>query len=113
MADLSVTSVPVATGLDDVAGAAVAAAGGGDTAPTGPGRFLYVANGDASSHTATVTSPGDVKGLAVADATLTVAAGDHGLLPLNRVAYAGSDGRASITYDDVTSVTVAVLELGT
>jgi hypothetical protein len=112
MADLSLTSVPIDGGLADVAGAAVAAAGGGDTAPVGPGRFLYVANADASPHTATIASPGTVKGLDVENPALVVAAGDHGIIPLPRM-LAGTDGRAAITYDAVTSVTVAVLELGT
>lgn len=112
MADLTVTEVPIDGGLADLAAAAVAAGVGGDTAPVGPNRFLAVINGDASPHTATVATPGTVKGLDVADAVLTVAAGDTGLLPLARV-FAGTNGRAAITYDAVTSVTVAVLELGT
>jgi hypothetical protein len=112
MADLDVTSVPIATGLADVADEAVAAAGGGDTAPVGPNRFLYVNNADASPHTATVATPGTAKGHAIGDAALVVAAGDHGILPLANI-YRGANGRAAITYDDVTSVTVAVLELET
>ncbi|OII60110.1 hypothetical protein BJP40_00680 [Streptomyces sp. CC53] len=112
MADLTATSVPIATGLADVAGAAVAASSGGDTAPVGPGRLLYVANGDASPHTVTVATPGTVKGHAIADAVVPVAAGDHALIPLANV-YRGSNGRAAITYDAVTSVTVAVLEIET
>ncbi|WP_156722666.1 hypothetical protein [Streptomyces apocyni] len=112
MADLSLTTVPVDAGIADVAGQAAAADAGGDTAPVGPHRFLYVANADASPHTVTVATPGTVKGLAVADASLVVAAGDHGILPLNNV-YRGATGRAAITYDDVTSVTVAAFELET
>ncbi|MBD0838787.1 hypothetical protein [Streptomyces sp. TRM68416] len=111
MADLSLTPVPVATGIADVAAQAVDAAAGGDTAPVGPGRFLYVANGDAAPHTVTVATPGTVKGLAVADASLVVAAGDHGILPLAGV-YRGANGRAAITYDGVNLVTVAAFELG-
>ncbi|WP_282703247.1 hypothetical protein [Streptomyces sp. CC219B] len=110
MADLDLVPVPVGAGIADVAAQAVAAAGGGDTAPVGAGRFLYVNNADASPHTVTVATPGTVKGLAVADASLVVAAGDHGLLPLNNV-YRGANGRAAITYDGVTSVTVAAFEL--
>lgn len=112
MADLTVTAVPINGGLADLAAAAVAASGTGDTAPVGPNRFLVVINGDASPHTATVATPGTVKGLDVADAVLTVAAGDTGLVPLPRV-FAGVDGRAAVTYDAATAVTVAVLELGT
>ncbi|MEW2635261.1 hypothetical protein AB0903_27355 [Streptomyces sp. NPDC048389] len=111
MADLTVVDVPVDDGVADVAGAAVAAGAGGDTVPVGPHHFLYVNNADASPHTATVATPGTVKGHAIGDAALVVAAGDHGILPLADV-YRGANGRASITYDAVTSVTVAVFELG-
>jgi hypothetical protein len=112
MANLTVTSVPIDGGLADLAGAAVAAAGGGDTAPVGPGRFLFVANGDASPHTATLATPGTVKGLDIENPALTVAAGEYGIIPLPSI-LAGTNGRAAITYDGVTSVTVAVLEPGT
>lgn len=111
MADLSVTEVPVDGGLADVAGAAAAAAAGGDTAPVGSGRMLYVNNADASPHTVTLTNPRTVSGLDVEDPAVTVAAGDHALIPLPRI-LAGADGRAAIGYDAVTSVTVAVLEIG-
>ncbi|MFE3495262.1 hypothetical protein ACFXOS_19685 [Streptomyces sp. NPDC059175] len=111
MAALTVTSAPVDGGLADLSGAAVAAASGGDTAPCGPDRFLVVINGDASPHTATVATPGTVSGLDIENAALVVAAGDTGILPLPRL-FAGTNGRASITYDAVTSVTVAVVELG-
>ncbi|MEV8151344.1 hypothetical protein [Streptomyces fradiae] len=112
MAALSVTQAPVDGGLPDLAGAAVAASALGDTAPVGPGRLLAVVNADAAPHTVTVATPGTVSGLGVADAVMTVAAGDTGLLPLPRL-FAQSDGRAALTYDDVTSLSVAVLELGT
>lgn len=111
MAALTTTLVPVATGLADVAAAAVAATGAGDTAQVGTGRFLYISNGDASPHTVTIATPGAASGLAIADATVTIAAGDHALIPLARI-FRGSNGRASITYDAVTSVKVAALELG-
>lgn len=109
MASLTATSVPIAGGLADVAGAATAAAAGGDTAPVGPNLALYVNNGDASSHTVTIATPGTQKGLAITDATVTVAAGEHALIPLANV-FRGSTGRAAISYDGVTSVKVAVLE---
>lgn len=111
MAALEVTEVPVSGGLPDLAGTAVAAAALGDTAPVGPGRFLAVVNGDAAPHTATVVTPGTVSGLAIPDATLVVAAGKTGIIPLAHL-FRGTSGRAAITYDSVTSVTVAVLELG-
>ncbi|MFG2993954.1 hypothetical protein ACGFZK_32465 [Streptomyces sp. NPDC048257] len=111
MAALALTVVPVAGGatLDTTA---VAAAGGGDTAPCGTNRFLCVFNGDAAPHTVTIVTPGKVSGVAIADVTLTVAAGKTGCIPLSNV-FRGTTGRAAITYDGVTSVKVAAFELGT
>ncbi|MEU0584584.1 hypothetical protein [Streptomyces sp. NPDC006132] len=111
MANLNLIPVPVATGIADVAAQAVAAAGGGDAAPVGPGRFLYVNNGSGGTITVTVATPGTVSGLAVADAAVPVAAGDHAIIPLATV-YRGANGRAAITYSGVTSLTVAAFELG-
>ncbi|MFE0270813.1 hypothetical protein ACFWZY_01535 [Streptomyces sp. NPDC058992] len=109
MAALAVVPVPVNGGvvLED---STVAAAALGDTAPVGPNRFLYVVNGDASSKTVTVATPGTVAGLAIPDVALTVPAGESMLLPLTTL-FRGASGRASITYSAVTSVSVAVLEL--
>lgn len=112
MADLSLVTVPVSTGIADVAAQATAAAAGGDTAPVGPGRFLYINNADASSKTVTIATPGTVNGHAIADASVAVGAGDHAIIPLHNV-YRGATGRAAITYSAVTSVTVAAFELGT
>ena len=111
MAALAAVTVPVLGGVADIAAETDPAAVGGDTAPVGPGHFLYVANADASAHTVTIATPGTVSGLAVADATLVVAAGDFGIIPLTNL-FRGATGRAAITYDAVTSVTVAVFKLG-
>lgn len=111
MADLSTTTISVASGTVDLAGALTAAASGGDTAEVGPGKFLAVSNGDASSKTVTVTTPGTVSGLGISDGSYVVAAGDIGIVPLANV-FRGTTGRASITYSAVTSVTVGVFELG-
>ncbi|HEY5836178.1 hypothetical protein [Streptomyces sp.] len=104
---LNLASIAGGTVIDDHL---VAAAALGDTVPVGPRRFLYVKNGSGASVTVTVVTPGDVSGLAVADATLVLAAGKSGAIPLPRLT-AGADGRASITYSAVTTVTVGVFEL--
>lgn len=89
-----------------------AAAGGGDTCETGAGVVLLVKNGDASSHTVTLATPGVVDGdLAVADRTVTVAAGAEKAIPVTNRYRDPSTGRAAITYDDVTSVTVTVIRV--
>ncbi|MEU3600883.1 hypothetical protein ABZ714_19490 [Streptomyces sp. NPDC006798] len=112
MANLNLTVIPVDGGLADLAAAAVAAAAGGDTAPVGPGRFLFVKNGGASPVTVTLATPGRVSGLDIENPATVVAAGKEALLPLSRL-FSGTNGRAAITYDAVTSVTVGALELGT
>ena len=111
MAALTVTAVTTVGGVADVAAAATAAAGSGDTAPVGPGYFLAVVNAGASTRTVTIATPGKVKGHAIADATLAVAAGDTGIIPLPYL-FRDATGRASITYDAVTSLSVAVFKLG-
>lgn len=95
-------------------GAAVtytAAAGGGDTAPTGAGVLLLVKNGDSSSHTVTLATPGTVNGLAIADRAVAVAAGAEIGIPVTNDYRNPGTGRANITYDAVTSMTVAVIRV--
>lgn len=87
------------------------AAAGGDTAATGPGLALLVSNGDASSHTVTLATPGTVDGLAIADRAVTVAAGALAVIPLADIYRNPSTGLASITYDAVTSLQVAVVRV--
>lgn len=109
MAALDIVTVPVngGIGLED---SATPASSGGDTAPVGPGRFLYVMNGDAAPHTATVATPGTASGLPLPEVAVVVPAGESAILPLTPV-FRGVGGRASITYDAVTAVSVAAFEL--
>lgn len=110
MAALATNVVPL-TGLQ-LDAALVAATSGGDTAPTGAGVFLVVKNADASSHTVTLATPGTVDGdLAVADRTITVAAGKTEFIPVTATYRNPTSGRAAITYDAVTSVSVAVVRV--
>lgn len=88
-----------------------AAAGGGDQAPVGEKLVLHVKNGDASSKTVTVATPGTVGGLAIADAAQTIPAAGEAFIPLKSTYRDPATGRAGITYSAVTSVTVAVLQL--
>ncbi|MFF0597922.1 hypothetical protein [Streptomyces antibioticus] len=109
MAALTTQVVPLA-GLrfDDKL---VSAAGGGDTAQTGAGVFLAVKNGDSESHTVTLATPGTVDGLAIADRTVTVPASQTFLIPVTDRYRDPSTGRAAISYDGVTSVTVGVIRV--
>jgi hypothetical protein len=86
------------------------ASGGGDTAPIGNNIVLHVKNGDASPHTVTVATPGTVGGLAIADAQQVIPAGGDAFIAMRSV-YRQANGRAAITYDAVTGVEVAVVQL--
>lgn len=110
MAALLTHAVPL-TGLQ-LDAQLVAATSGGDTAQTGVGVFLAVKNGDASSHTVTLVTPATVDGdLTISDRTVTVTAAKTELIPLTDRYRDPSTGRASITYDAVTTVTVAVIRM--
>jgi hypothetical protein len=88
------------------------ATSGGDDCQTGAGIFLAVKNADASSHTVTLVTPGVVDGdLTVTDRTVTVAAAKIQFIPVTATYRNPSTGRASITYDAVTSVSVAVIRV--
>ena len=78
--------------------------------------FLYVDNASGSAVTVTVQTPGGVEDLALADRTVSVAAGARKMIPLTMTAYrqpTGSvdAGRAYVDYSSVTSVTRAVVSL--
>jgi hypothetical protein len=95
------------------------------TAPAGTGpssgdvvdygrNFLIVKNGDTNPSVVTVETPESVDGdLAIADRTVTVAAGALELIPLTSVHYkqlTGTDvGRVYVDYSNVTNVTRAVV----
>lgn len=108
MAVLAPQLIPVHTGL---APATAPAAAGGDQAPVGGNRLLYVRNNSAASVTVTVATPGTVRGLAVADVVAAVAASAVWTLPLSRMFADPITGRAAITYSAAANVGVAVLEL--
>lgn len=115
MAELTVTPVTKAGIAAAIAGL-VAAEAGGDEVESAPGLLIVMENGDASSHTLTVTAPeatvdcGEYGDLAVDDLTLVVAAGGVGFLTIPR-GYVTSANKFAWTYDAVTSVTVGVFSL--
>ncbi len=62
--------------------------------------------------TATIVSQATARpGLAPADIDVVIPAGEDRFIgPFDRNLFADSDGNVNITYDDVTSVTIAVLK---
>lgn len=111
MADLTTQpAITVAVPELDVVGSLAAAAVGGDTAEIRSGAFFVLNNGSGSTVTATFATPGTVSGLAIAEATMAVLAGDVGIMPLSNI-FRQTTGRANVTYSAVTSVTVGVFYL--
>lgn len=108
MATLTATSVVRAGAV--ITGAS-ASAGGDKFATTGK-EFLYVKNGDGSSHSVIFAVAKTVDGLAVASRTVAVAAGAEALIgPFKPSEYNDVNGFVQVTYSAVTSVTVAVFSL--
>lgn len=90
----------------------VAATSGGDTAQTGVGVFLAVKNADASSHTVTIAVPATVDGdLTITSRAVAVPAGKTFFIPLTDRYKNTGTGRAALTYDAVTTVSVAVIRV--
>jgi hypothetical protein len=106
MALLTVTDAPL-TGLANIP--LTAAAVSGDEAPSGVGVILVIKNTDAATKTVTVTTPGTVSGLAIADISVVVPATTGiAIIPLIG-RFVGS--LAAITYSAVTGVTVGVVRV--
>ncbi|SFK92661.1 hypothetical protein SAMN05216275_14167 [Streptosporangium canum] len=91
-----------------------AVGGSGDSFTPGDHVFLHVKNAGGSPSTVTVTTPGTVDGLAIADLTVTVPAttGDRMIGPLPARTFAKTDGQADVACSPTTSVTIAVVKVG-
>lgn len=73
---------------------------------------LHAKNGSGSPITVTVKTPGTVDGLAVADRTVAIPAGEERIMGVFPPAdYNQSDGSVHVDYSDVTSLTVAALRI--
>lgn len=110
---LAATAVPAA-GLDLSTSGVAADLANGNSYPWTAGRRLYVHNGDAAALTVTVPTPGTVGalGLAIADVTVTVAAGSGKILPAMGSEVRQGNGSAYVDWSGVTTPpTVTVLDL--
>lgn len=104
MATLNASAITAAGTLNSTS----AAAGGGDkVAPVADRVFIEVTNGGGSPITVTIPSYLSVRGQAVADRTVTIAATATKKIPIFAdINTNPADGLASITYSGVTTVTV-------
>lgn len=84
----------------------------GDKFAVGEGCVLYVNNGSGGSITVTITTPGTSNGLAIADRTVTVAAGAIKLIAVPSYYGDPADSNlATAVCSSVTTVTVAALRV--
>jgi hypothetical protein len=83
----------------------------GDTAETGPGRFLVVHNANVSPVDVTIVTPGTVHGLPIADRVVSVPAGQQWAIPLTHRYRNPATGLATITYSSTPAVAVAAVRV--
>jgi hypothetical protein len=84
----------------------------GDTFDNGGKTFLHVKNGDTVSHTVTINSTKPCNYGFDHDESVSVAAGDEQLIgPFNSVRFNDQNNKVNVSYDAVTSVTVAAIKL--
>lgn len=92
----------------------VAASGGGDEFINTGTEFIRLKNDSAGTIVATIATPNSVDtDLAIADRTVSLAAGverDIGPWPVST--YNDSNQKVQLTYDGVTSLTIAVIKPG-
>lgn len=76
----------------------------------GGNEFIHVKNGDSSPHTVTIETPNTVDGLEIADRVVSVPATSEKIIgPFPAGTYNDGSGNVNISYDAITSMTVAAL----
>lgn len=105
------TLTPQKADFDGLAPVFAAADVAGDEFPWAQQTVLYVKNGDASPHTVTIASQYTARpGLTPTDVEVVVAAGEEAVIgDLTRDGFRDANGNVQVTYDAVTSVTVAAI----
>ena len=108
MATLSIETID----RDGLAPSLVAAAVGGDKFANTGEQFLYIDNADVGAAIVTIVTPQTVDTLAVTDRAVSVPAGTFKLIgPFPPSTYNDGSDDVSLTYDQVTSLTVGILRL--
>ena len=118
MATVELTVQSIArSGLEAAYVAATAGADGNVFDNAGGKKFVHIKNGGVGAIVATFVVPNTADGLAVADRTVSIPAGEERFVGPFGALYEAEDTDNSIekavqvTYDSVTSVTVAAIEL--
>lgn len=116
MALLTVTEVTTRSQLEDLGGAATAAASGGDTYPADDRTVLAVLSSTNQSVLTIARSREELSKegfgeIAVSDITVTVVTGDTAIIAVALGTH-GAGGIVTVTYSDVTGLTVVPLRIG-
>jgi hypothetical protein len=91
----------------------VAAAEAGDSFANTGDEFIHIKNGAGDPYVVTIATPATVDGLAVADRTVSIPAGEERMIgPFPSNTYNDSTGKVQLTYDGIVSVTIAIIKLG-
>lgn len=89
-----------------------AATSGGDKIAPNPGGVILVRNADTAAHTVTVVVPGQVYGQNRPDVPVVVAAGTTAVIgPFSADLDDLTDRLVHLTYDAVTAVTIAAVQI--
>src|SRR5688572_8313386 len=108
MAELTVQTAVIA-GLEATY---AAAAGGGDTFKNDGRTIFHVKNASVGDITLTFTTPGLVGGVAIADPTVVVTAGEERIIgPFEPSIFNNSSGLVAVGYSGVTTLTVAAIKV--
>jgi hypothetical protein len=108
MAELTVQEIVIA-GLEETF---AAAAGGGDTFKNDGRTFFHAKNASVGDITLTFTTPGKIHGVAIADPTVVVTAGEERLVgPFDPSIFNSSAGLVAVGYSGVTTLTVSAVRL--
>lgn len=82
--------------------------------PNNDGRmFLHVKNSNAATRTVTVTTPGEIAGLAISDlvATVPLTSGDKMIGPFPPGVFNQTDGSVYVDLESTAGITLALLRL--
>lgn len=78
-------------------------------------EFVHIVNGGGSPCVVTVPTPATVAGLAIEDKTVTVPAGEDRMIGVFEPGYynqsGANKGKCYVEYDQVTTVTIAVIRI--
>ncbi len=102
----------VKTGIDPTHSGSLSVSDNYQT-PNNGRLFIYVTNGGGGTSVVTIATPGTVDGLAVADRTVSIGTGEDAMIgPFPPHIYNNANGEIDVSFDVITSVTIAALNLG-